>query len=84
MENNRRKVIYQNDSYQLLKLKENGNWYNYGQRKSLKAISNIEMSDKFNLDISKGIIEEIRRYRIQEKERCKIYLNKKSLVSKVI
>ncbi len=84
MENNRRKVIHQNGSYQLLKLKENGNWYNYGQRKSLKAISNIEMSGKFNLDISKWIIEEIRRYRIQEKERCKTYLNKKSLASKVI
>lgn len=84
MENNRRKVKYQDGSYHLLKLKENGDWHNYGQRKSLKAISSIEMNGKFNLEISKRIMEEIRRYRNQEKERCKRYFNRKNLASKVI
>jgi len=64
----KRKIIYQFDSYQLLKPKDDGNndsWFNYGKRKSLKAISDIEISGKFDLEMSVKIRNEINEYRIR-------------------
>ncbi len=84
MGNNRRKIIYQDGSYQLLKQKENGNWYGYGKRKSLKAISNLMLSLEFDLEISEQIRREVERYRVRERERREEYFERKELSSKVI
>lgn len=84
MEDNIRRVVYQDGSYQLLKPKENGGWYGYGERKSLKAISNIEEKGQFSLEISEEIKRGIEQYRVRDRERREEYFRRKELSSKVI
>lgn len=71
--------------YELLKLREDGSgrWNRYGKRKSLKAISDIEKSGRFVIEVPDSIKEEIEDYRKSEIERRKSYLDK-GLASKVI
>ena len=37
----RRKIVYQEGSYQILKPKDNGNWHGCGEKKSSKGISDF-------------------------------------------
>ena len=86
MRDNLRKVIRSYDGhYQLLKLRDDGSgrWNKYGTKKSLKAISDIEKSGRFVMEIPDDIWEEIRSYRERAEKRKRNYLNK-GLTSKII
>jgi len=77
MEKEKRKIIYQDGSYQLLKPRDDkvDGWHTYGKKKSLKAIYDLIRSEKYDLEISKDVLRALREY---EKKK------KRSLASKVI
>ncbi len=80
----RRKIVYQDRSYQVLKPEENGNFFHYGKRKSIKAISDLEESRQFDLIISEDIKKIIEEYRKRRKESSEEILSEKnSLESKL-
>lgn len=62
----RRKIVYQDGSYQLLKPRDDGTnrFHNYGKRKSLKAIVYLIDNGNFDIDISK-VKRDIDEYRIR-------------------
>lgn len=84
MKLDKRKVIYQDRTYQLLKPKENGRWHSYGKKKSLKAINDLIWNLEFDLEMSEEIRREIEQYRDRERERREEYFRRKELTSKVI
>ncbi len=86
MEDNRRRVIKTGgESYQLLKPREeNGGWHNYGKRKSLKAVSDIDESGRFELEMPLETKCEIENYRKQRQERRREKYSRKNIASKVI
>jgi len=80
MEENQRKVVYQEGSYQLLKPRpSNSSWFGYGKRKSLKAIVDASKGDRFVLEMSSEIGKDIRDYIEEQKERTKEHFRKKGL-----
>lgn len=72
MEKNRRKIVYSNGAYQLLKPREGERWHDYGERKSLKAINDIIETGKYDLEISEDILRALKEY----KEKKKIWYQK--------
>lgn len=78
MEQNKRKVIKIDGEYHLLKLNYNKEfpcWNKYGEKKSLKSISDLLRTKKFELEISDGIKKEIEEYKIKQSR--KIFQNQK-------
>jgi len=82
----KRKIIKISDrNYQLLKpRKDRSGWHDYGQNKSIKAISDLLLSNRFELYFSDTIIYEIGRYRQEQIKRSEKYLSKKMLEAKTI
>lgn len=60
----RRKVVYQDGVYQVLKPREDGTdrFNRYGRRKSLKAIVYLMNNDTCDLEISGKVREDIKKY----------------------
>jgi len=80
----RRKIVYQDGAYQILKPKENGNFFPWGEQKSLKAIADIFREKRFELIIPPYIKEEIDRYLKREETRKQEYRINNGLESKTI
>ncbi len=85
----RRKIVYQDGSYQILKPKDNGNWHGYGERKSMKGINDFLFRNKkdklFDVEISKEIDEKITDYRIEQiMKSFRVLSKEKNLESKTI
>ena len=77
MKQKRKIVSMGGGEYQILKPKTNDNhpnYYNYGTKKSLKAIVSLIDREIFDLDISEFILEEIKDYKKESYERHKKYL----------
>jgi len=80
----KRKIVYQDGSYQILKPKENGNFFAWGERKSLKAIVDAYREKRFELILSSDIEYAISRYLEKEKIRKQEYRVSNGLESKTI
>lgn len=67
----KRKIVYRDGNYQVLKPKDSGNfddWYAYGKRKSLKGLSDLLEKGAFEFDIPEEIKADIESYRIQKRK----------------
>jgi len=80
----KRKIVYQDGSYQILKPKNNGNFFPYGERKSLRAIVDAFRKERFELIMSSDIKEAIIRYIKKEEIRRQEYRMNNGLESKTI
>jgi hypothetical protein len=78
----KRKIIYQDGSYQLLKPKEDEKFFPYGERKSLKAIADLFRAKRFELIMSPEIEKTINEYIRKQENKRKKY--KSALESKTI
>lgn len=82
MKMERRRVVYQDGSYQFLKPKDNGNWHEYGERKTLKAIVDAIENERYDLEISSDVEEKVERYRTEQEEKRRRYFLKNNLHQK--
>jgi len=80
----KRKVVYQDGSYQLLKPKENGNFFPYGERKSVKGLADAFRKKRFELIMSLEIKRAIEGYIRKEEDREREYRMNNGLESKTI
>ncbi len=84
----KRKAVYQDGNYQLLKPKNDGNnesWHGYGKIKTLKAINDISNKKRFEFIIDPDVEIDLERYRKNKCKRFERYLSKgKNLESKTI
>lgn len=81
MEKEKRKLVYKEGYYQLLKINENSKWHNYGKRISLKSLYDIIKSEKYNIEISKDVLIDLGEYRKKRNMRLRKH---KDLSTKVI
>lgn len=83
----RRKIVWQDGFYQVLKPKNEHGWQRYGQRKSIKAISDLLLRAEkggYELTYSEAIAFEVAGYRRNVEKRIKNFRKKKGLESKTI
>lgn len=84
----RRKIIYvggRGKPYEILKPRtDREGFHEYGERKSLKGISLIATSGKFELTMEDSTANEIGKYLRKQKKKNAEYLSEKRLESKTI
>ncbi len=80
-EKERRKIVYQDGIYHLLKPKNGNGWYDVGEKKSLHAINDLVGKDEFKFEMSEEIRERIEEYKEYRREQFRKY---SSLESKTI
>lgn len=79
----KRRIVYRDKCYQVLKPKENRNgWHEHGRRKRLKGIYHLIESGKYELEIPEYIQRDLLEYAEKREMGSRNY--KKGLVSKVI
>jgi hypothetical protein len=82
----KRKVVYQDGTYQVLKPKNGSNgWHENGERKSLHGLSDFleKEEKKFEFEISDEIKKVVEKYQLQRMENFFQYYER-SLKSKLI
>jgi len=80
----KRKIVYQDGSYQILKPKDNGSFFPFGERKTLKAIVDAFRKKRFDLIMPPDIEDAIRGYIEREEIRQQEYRRNNGLESKTI
>ncbi len=82
----KREIVYRDGSYQILKQRENGSFFPWGERKSLKALADMYKgkNKKFNLVMPPEIEQTITGYIQREEIRQREYRINNELESKTI
>jgi len=69
----RRKIVYRNGVYQILKPKNGNGWHEYGERKNIHGLDELLKREEFVFEMPEEIEKEVLQYRKMRNKKADLY-----------